>query len=49
MLCLIFEREMIKKTAPGTLRFVIILFLIFGKWMSKKTAQRILRFVTMRF
>ena len=38
-----------KKTVPGILRFVSMLFLIFEKGMSKKTVPDILRFVSMLF
>ena len=40
---------MSKKTVPGILRFVSMLFLIFEKRMSKKTVPGILRFVSMLF
>ena len=40
---------MSKKTVPGILRFVSMLFLIFEKGMSKKTVPGILRFVSMLF
>ena len=38
-----------KKSVPGILRFVSMLFLIFEKGMSKKTVPGILRFVSMLF
>ena len=40
---------MSKKTVPGILRFISILFLIFEKGMSKKTVPGILRFVSIPF
>ena len=40
---------MSKKTVPGILRFVSMLFLIFEKGMSKKTVPGILRFVSILF
>ena len=38
MLFLICEKGMCKKAAPGSLRFVCMLFLIFGKEMNRKIA-----------
>ena len=40
---------MSKKTVPGILRFVSMLFLIFEKEMSKKTVPGIFRFVNILF
>ena len=44
-----FEKGMSKKTVPGILRFVSILFLIFEKRKSKKSVSGILRFVNILF
>ena len=43
------KKEISKKTVPGILRFVSMLFLIFEKEMSKKIVPGILRFVSMLF
>ena len=40
---------MTKKPAPGSLRFISILFLRFEKGMSKKISPRFLAFVSMSF
>ena len=46
---LIYEKEMCKEIAPGTLRFDSMLFSIFEKGVKKKIAPDILIFVSMLF
>ena len=47
---LIFENgDKQKKTVPGILRFLSIIFVIFENGMSKKIVPGILRFVSMLF